>query len=57
MGGEAFGLMKAWSPSVGEHQDREIEVGEWVGEQPHGSRGKRDGIGDLQRRNRKGYNI
>ena len=45
MGGEALGPEKARCPSVGECQDREAGVGEWV------SRGKGDGTGGFQRGN------
>jgi hypothetical protein len=31
-------------PSVGECQSRKVGVGEWVGEHPHRSRGRGDGI-------------
>ena len=42
MGGEALGPVKAQCPSVGEYQDREVGVGEFV------SRGWKNGIGAFQ---------
>ena len=45
MGGEALGPEKALCPSVGECQDREVEVGGLV------SREMGDGIGGFQRGN------
>ena len=41
---EALGPVKAQCPSVGECQGREEGVGRWVGEHPHRSRGRRDGM-------------
>jgi hypothetical protein len=43
MGGEALGLVKAQCPSVGECQDQEVGLGEFV------SRERREGIGYFQR--------
>ena len=43
--------MKAGFPSVGEYQGREAGVGGWVGEHPHRSRGRADGIGVFGRGN------
>jgi hypothetical protein len=51
MEGEALGPVKAWSPSVGECQDRETRVGGLVGKHPHRSRGMGDRIGSFQRGN------
>jgi hypothetical protein len=51
MRGEAFGPVKAQCPSVGECQDKEVEVGWWVGEHCHRSRGRGDGIGGFWRGN------
>jgi hypothetical protein len=48
MEGEVLGLVKAQCPSVGEFEGREMEVGEWVGEHPHRSRKRGDGIGNLR---------
>ena len=45
VGGEALGPVKARYPSVGQCQGGEVGVGEWVGEHPHRSRGREDGIG------------
>jgi hypothetical protein len=45
MGREALGPVKALCPSVGEREDVEVGVGRQVGEHPHRSRGRRDGIG------------
>jgi hypothetical protein len=44
MGGEALGLWKAQYPSVGQCQGRETGANGWVGEHPHRSRGREDGI-------------
>jgi hypothetical protein len=44
MGKEAFGPMMAQCPSVGEGHGREGVVGGYVGEHPHRSRGRGDGI-------------
>jgi len=44
MGGETLGPGEAQCPSIGEDQGGEIIVGEWVGEHPWRSRGRRDGI-------------
>ena len=57
MGGEAFGPVKARCRSVVECQGGEAGVGRWVGEHPHRSRGKGNGIGVLKRGNQKGDNI
>ena len=57
MGGEALGPVKALDPSVGECEGGEAGVGEWVGEHPHRSRGRWDGIGSFLRETRKGDNI
>ena len=46
MGGEALGPGKTQCPSVGVCQGREVGVGRWVGEHPHRSRGKDDGMED-----------
>ena len=51
MGGEALGLVKAQWHSVGECQCDEDGVDCWVGEHPHRSRGRGNGMGSLQRRN------
>jgi hypothetical protein len=53
MGGEALGLVKALSPSVGEYQGQEEGAGRLV------SRGSGEEIrgGGFQRENRKGNNI
>jgi len=45
MGGETLGPVKARCPSVGECQDREVEVGESMGEHPHRSSGTCNGTG------------
>ena len=45
MGGEALGAVKTGYPCVGEFEDREEEVGGWVEEHPHRSRGRGDRIG------------
>jgi hypothetical protein len=44
MGGEALGSVKDWCPSVGEFKIEEAGVGRWVGEHPHRSRGRDNGI-------------
>jgi hypothetical protein len=51
IGGEALGPVKARCPSVRECQGGEVGVGGWVGEHPHRSRGREDGIGGFQRGN------
>jgi hypothetical protein len=51
MGGETLGPGKASCPSVGECQGGEVGVGGRVGEYPHRSREREDGIGDFQRGN------
>ena len=51
MGGKAIGPVKARCPNVGECQGGEEGVGGWVGEHPHRSRGRRDGIEGFQRGN------
>ena len=51
MGVEALSPVKALFPSVEECQGSEIGVGECVGEHPHRSLGRRDGIGGFQRGN------
>jgi hypothetical protein len=52
MRGEDLGYVKVRCLSVGECQGGEWEVCRWVGEHPHRSRKKEDGIGGFQRRNR-----
>ena len=44
MGGETLGPVKAQCSSVGECQGVEEGVGRWVGEYPHRSRGRQDGM-------------
>jgi hypothetical protein len=51
MGGEALGPVKAQWPSVGECQGWEAGIGGWVGEHPHRSRRKADGIEGFLERN------
>jgi hypothetical protein len=48
---EALGPGKDECPSVGECQDREVEVAGWVGELPHRSRRREDCIGGFWRGN------
>ena len=45
MGGESLGSVKARCPRVGECEGKEEEVGGWMEEHPHRSRGRVDGIG------------
>jgi hypothetical protein len=45
MGGEALGSVKTLCPGVGECEAGEAGVGGWMGDQSHGSRGRRDDIG------------
>ena len=47
-GGKVIGSVKAGFSISGECQGRELRVGGWVGEHPHRSRWKRDGIGNSQ---------
>ena len=50
--------MKAQCPSVGEFEGMETRVSRWVGEHPHTSRRREDGIGSLgMGETRKGDNI
>jgi hypothetical protein len=49
--GEALDHVKAQFPSVGECQDSEVGGGGWKGDHPHRSRGRRKGIGSIQRGN------
>ena len=51
MGREALGPVKARCPSIGKFEGGEVGVGGWVGENPHRSRGKGDGIGSFWRGN------
>ena len=58
MGGESLGPVKAWFPSVDECLGAEARVGMWVGEHPHRSRVRGDGIVDLQKGNsERGQNL
>ena len=57
MGGESLGPGKAPCPSVGERQGGEVGVGGWVGEHPHRSSGREDGIGGFQKETEKEDNI
>ena len=57
MGEAALGLVKVQCPSVGECQGRKVGAGRWVGEHPHRSRGREDGIGGFWRRNQERDNI
>jgi hypothetical protein len=45
MGEEAVGPVEAQCTSVGECEGGEVGVGGWVGEHPHRSRGRRNGMG------------
>jgi hypothetical protein len=45
MGREAIDPEKARYPSIGECQGREVEVGVWVEEHPHKSRGCSEEMG------------
>jgi hypothetical protein len=56
MGGEALGPMKAEWPSVGEFEGGKVRVAGWVGEHPHRSRGRWNGIRSFWG-TRKGDNI
>ena len=47
MGGEGIGLSKTQCPSVGEFEGREAGVGGCMGEHPHRSRGRGEGIGSF----------
>jgi hypothetical protein len=53
MGGKTLDPMKAQCPSVGEWEGREVGIGGWVGENPHRSSGRGNGIGDIQKGNGK----
>jgi hypothetical protein len=48
MGGEVLGPVKARCPIVGEFKGKELREGEWMGENPHSSRGRRNEIGDSE---------
>jgi len=54
---EVLGPRKARCPSVGECQDSEVDVGGWVGEHPHRSRGRKDGLDGFREEARKGDSI
>jgi len=52
VGGEDLGPVKAPCPSEGTVRARRWEgIGGWLGEHPHRSRGRRNGIGDFRRGN------
>ena len=58
MGGESLGPVKASFPTLEECLGAEAGVGRWVGEHPHRSRVRGDGIVDLQRGNsERGQNL
>jgi hypothetical protein len=57
MRGEALGFGKAQCPSIGKCQDREVGVGVLLGEHPHRSREREDGMGISRVETGEGDNI
>lgn len=55
--GEALGPVEARCHSVGEWQGGEMGVGKWVGEHPHGSKGREEVIRGCGGETGKGDNI